>query len=349
MTLFPSLKGVPLKRIVRHLYREVVDDAVTDTAAQLSYYFLFALFPFLFFLVTLVAYLPLQGAVESLLERLHYVMPGQALSLVEGHVDSLLNNPRPKLLSLGLLVTLWTASRGVDALRKGLNLAYDVPESRPFWRTQIVAIGMTAAGAILILVAFTAFILGGNLGTALAERLQVGTQFATVWSWLRWPFTATIVMLAVALSYYLLPDVKQKFKYITPGSLTATVLWLLGTWGFTQYVEHFGRFNVTHGSIGGVIVLMVWLYISGLVFLLGGEINAVIEHEAKTGKQKGARGEGEAPLPLEDRPGAMPVGVAKSAVSAERRRRRMRIFGRKRTSPPPPSPPRPPEPDPAGG
>lgn len=325
-----ELKGVSLKKIAKHLYREIVDDAVTDTAAQLSYYFLFALFPFLFVLMTLIAYLPLEGAAESLIERLGAFMPKDALSVVNAHFDTLLNNPKPNLLSLGLLVTMWTASRGVDALRKGLNLAYDVPESRKVWHTQGLAIGMTIAGAVLIILAFVAFMLGGNAGMWLAQKAQVGTEFAQLWAWLRWPFTALIVMLAAALCYYFLPDVKQKFRYVTPGSITATVLWLLTTWGFTIYVEHFGRFNVTYGSIGGVIVLMLWLYLSGLVFLLGGEVNAVVEHESAEGKAKGARTEDEAPLPEDERPGAAPPGVAKTAISAKRQRTKLRWLKRLR-------------------
>lgn len=328
--LFPEMRGLSLKKLARDLYRALADDAVTDTAAQLSYYFLFALFPFLFFLVTLVAYLPIHGAVGSVMDRLQYVMPPEALEVVRGHLHALVNNQRPKLLSIGLAVTMWTASRGVDALRKGLNLAYDVPESRPFWRTQASAIAMTVAGALLVIVAFGGFVAGGSAGEWLADKVHVGRQFATAWSWLRWPFTALVVMLAAALCYFFLPDVKQRFRYITPGSVTATGLWLFSTWAFTQYVEHFGRFEVTYGSIGGVIVLMLWLYISGLVFLVGGEVNAVVEHESKEGKAKGARAEGEAPLPLEDRPGAAPPGAAKLASSAERmhKRRRWQIWRR---------------------
>jgi membrane protein len=309
--LFPELRGLSAKSILRHLYREVADDAITDTAAQLSYFFLFALFPFLFFLVTLTAYLPVHGAVEALMERLQVVMPAEALAVVQAHLQTLLHDPRPNLVTLGLGVTLWTASRGVDALRKGLNLAYDVPESRPFWRTQLLAIGMTVAGAVLIVVAFAGFVLGGNAGEALAARIGIHEQFALLWSWLRWPFTAMAVMLAAALSYYALPDVEQKFRYITSGSVTATVMWLATTWGFTAYVEHFGNFNVTYGSIGGVVVLLLWLYLTGLVFLFGGELNAVIDHESREGKRRGARVEGQAPVPIEERPSSAPPGVAR--------------------------------------
>jgi membrane protein len=342
---FPRLRGVSPKLILRRLYRAIADDALTDTAAQLSYYFLFALFPFLFFLATLTAYLPVHGAVDALIERLQYVMPVEALTVVQGHLEALLHNPRPKLLTVGLAVTVWTASRSVDALRKGLNLAYDVPESRPFWWTQLLAIGMTIAGAVLILLAFAGFVLGGKVGEMLAARAGISEQFAIVWSWLRWPFTAMVVMFAAALSYYALPDVRQKFRYITPGSLTATVLWLATTWGFTRYVELFGTFDATYGSIGGVVVLLLWLYLTGLVFLLGGEVNAVIEHHSEEGKVRGARAEGEAPLPIEERPSAAPAGVAKQRKIHERLRERLRWRRRRPRHVPPPAGEKEPPPD----
>lgn len=319
MRLF-RLKYLTWREFGRRFVKEFQEDTVTDCAAQLSYYFLFSLFPLLFFLVTLAAYLPFaQGAAEAMLERIAPLVPGEAMALVDQHLRSLVNQPQPKLLTVGLAVALWSASRGVDALRKALNLAYDVTESRPFWKTQAVAMLMTVVGTLLIPVSFTVFLLGGRLGGWIAGKLQLVDVFHAVWSWLRWPFTASLVMLMLALCYYVLPDVKQRFRYITPGSVLGTALWLASTWGFTQYVEHFGKYNVTYGSIGGVVVLMIWLYLTGLIFILGGELNAILEHasrDART-KAKGAREAGEPP-PLE--PPIKTPGAAKSASSARKTR-----------------------------
>ncbi|HZI11193.1 MAG TPA: YihY/virulence factor BrkB family protein [Myxococcus sp.] len=314
----PRLKYLTWREFGRRFVKEFQEDTVTDVAAQLSYYFLFSLFPLLVVLVTLVAYMPFApGAVEAMLDRIRPLVPGDALGLVTGHLESLVGETRPKLLTVGLLIALWTASRGVDALRKALNLAYDVPESRPLWKTQALAMVMTLVGTLLIPLSFAIFLMGGRVGAWVAGKLQLVDAFHLVWSWLRWPFTAALVMLVLALCYYLLPDVKQRFKYITPGSLMATVLWLLSTWGFTQYVEHFGKYNVTYGSIGGVVVLMLWLYLSGLVFILGGEVNAILEHASAEGKAKGARDFDQA-APLE--PPLKTAGAAKSASSAQKTR-----------------------------
>jgi hypothetical protein len=143
---------------------------------------------------------------------------------------------------------------------------------------------MTIGGAVLVLVAIAALTAGGRAGFWLADRIGLEHQYVFVWSWLRWPVTALVIMLCAALAYYVLPDVKQKFKFITPGSVLGTLVWLLGTWGFSVYAAHFGSYNVTYGSIGGVIVLLTWFYISGFIFLMGGEMNAIIEHASPEGK-----------------------------------------------------------------
>jgi len=201
---------------------------------------------------------------------------------------------------------------------------------------------MTVVGTLLIPVSFAVFLLGGKAGEWLAARLHIESFFYLLWSWLRWPFTAALVMLVLALCYYVLPDVKQRFKYITPGSMLGTVLWMGCTWGFTQYVEHFGNYNVMYGSIGGVVVLMLWLYITGLIFIVGGELNAILEHASRDvdSKAKGARAPGEAP-PLE--PPLKTPGAAKSASSARKTARSFWRWRRRvaRGQPPEPTGPEP--------
>jgi membrane protein len=303
----------------KRLYREYENDAVADSAAALGYYFVFALFPFMFFLTTLAAYIPyVRRSVDTLLARGHEILPPQAMALIDEHLRDLVAKPRPRLLTVGLLVTLYSASRGVDAVRKALNLAYDVKESRPFWKTEALAFGMTIGGALLTLVAVGLLAAGGIAGFWLAERLGIASEYVFVWSWLRWPVTAVVIMSLAAVAYYLLPDVEQEFKFITPGSVLGTVSWLVATWGFTQYAGHFGTYNITYGSIGGVIVMLTWFYISGFIFLMGGEINAIIESVSPEGKDSGARAPGEPPPPPDERPSHVPVGAAKAASAAER-------------------------------
>lgn len=334
--VIPGIRGMSLGQFGKAIYRHYDDHAILDKAAQLSYYFIFALFPLLFFLMTLTAYLPLVGnSVQTLFGQISNLMPSSASEVLKNHLDDLVHRPRPRLLTLGLLVAIWSASRGVDAIRTALNLAYDVKESRPFWKTQGLALVMTVAGALLVLLAVAMIALGGKLGFWLADKGHLGAQFQWVWSYMRWPSTAIVIMFALALTYYLLPDVKQEFKFITPGTVIGTLLWLLATWGFTVYVSHFGNYNVTYGSLGGVVVLLTWLYITGFIYIVGGEINAIIEHASAEGKEKGARRAGEAPPPQEERPSAAPPGAVKGASSARRSRFGLfHLFGRHRADKP---------------
>lgn len=304
---------------LKRVYQEYENHGVADSASVLSYYFVFALFPFLFFLATLAAYIPhVQSSLEPLLARARAFLPSQAMSLVETHVQGLVARPRPRLLTLGFIAAIYSASRGVDGVRKALNRAYDVKESRSFWKTEGLAFGMTVGGGLLVLVGIALLVVGGDAGFWLARHLHIGDAFVLVVRWIRWPVTALAITLGAALCYYVLPDVKQEFKFITPGSVIGTLVWFLASWGFSVYVAHFDSYNVTYGSIGGVIVLMTWFYITGFILLMGGEMNALIEASASTGKQRGARVPGETPPPPDERPSAMPAGAVDTASAAKR-------------------------------
>jgi membrane protein len=266
-----------IRELGKRLYRAYDDHRVASSAAALSYYFLFSLFPFLFFLATLTAYIPgVRESAETLLDRARAVVPPAAMSIVDGHVRGLVSTTRPHFLTLGLLVTVYSASRGVDAVRQALNLAYGVRESRSFWRTQLLAFGMTIGGALLVLVGITVLVLGGDVGLWLARHLHVAEVYVVALRWLRWPVTALAVISCAALVYTLLPDVKQQFRLLTPGSVVGTLVWFLAVLGFGAYVSHFGKYNATYGAIGGVIVLMTWFYITAFVLLMGGELNVVL-------------------------------------------------------------------------
>ena len=274
-----SSKSVPsTKLFLKQVYDRYTRDSVADAAGALSYYFVFALFPFLFLLTTLTAYVPyFRTSADTLLSRARDILPPQAMQLVSAHVEGLVTRPRPRFLAISLLLALYSASRGVDAVRAALNRAYAVTESRAWWKTEALALGMTAGGTLLVLGAVAGMAAGGSAGFWLARQLGVATPYVFVWRWLRWPVTAGAIALCAALGYHLLPDVHRKFKLLTPGSLLGTLAWFLATWGFAEYAGHIASYNITYGAIGGVIVLMAWFYLTGFIFLLGGEINVIFE------------------------------------------------------------------------
>ncbi len=307
--------------LFKRLYQKYEDNEVGDSAAAISYYFIFSLFPFLFFLATLIAYIPsARGSTDTLLARARAILPSEAMGIVEMHLRGLMGRPRPHLLTLGLAAAVYSASCGVDALRKGLNLAYDVKESRPLWKTELLAFGITVGGGLLVLVGIALLVAGGSAGLWAARYLHIADEYVIVLRWIRWPIAAILMALGAALSYYLLPDVEQKFKFITPGSAIGTLVWFLASLGFGTYVSHVGSYNFTYGSIGGVIVLLTWFFITGFILLMGGEMNAIVEQAVSGGKESGARTPDQAPPPPAERPSAVPPGATKSAGVAERSR-----------------------------
>jgi membrane protein len=280
-------RTIRLAELGKRLYRKYSIDAVADSAAALSYYFFFSLFPFLLFIVALIAYLPLRTPIEEFVSRVRPMVPAQAMSLVEAQLRDLITRERPQVLTLGLLGSFWSASRGVDALRRALNLAHGVEESRSTWKTELACWGMTFSGALLLLVAASALIAGGGLGLSIAGKLGIRSGFLSTMRWLRWPVLGLTFMTATGLAYRFLPDTKQRFRFVAPGAALGGLLWVLMTWVFGKYVAAFGSYHLTYGTLGGLMILLTWLYLSGFVTLAAGELNAGLAHPATAKRRDG--------------------------------------------------------------
>ena len=279
-----NLGGLSMKELGRRVIHEIQQDDCLGRAAQLAYYFLFALFPFFLVLTTLLGYLPVPNLMDRLLETLAEMLPGEALQLVQDRVRELVTNRRGGLLSLGLLAALWTSSSAVTAITDSLNRSYDVEEGRPFWKVRLMAILLTIGLSVFIIVSLILLTFGPQIGGWIADKVGLGSVFKLAWNILRWPVIVGLIIVAMALIYYMAPDVEQEWQWITPGSVVAVIGWLLASLGFSFYVNNFGSYNATYGSIGAVIVLLTWMYVSGFFILVGGEINAEIEHAAARGK-----------------------------------------------------------------
>jgi membrane protein len=284
-----NLGGLGAKELVRRVMHEIQNDDCLGRAAQLAYYFLFALFPFFLFLTTLLGYLPIPDLLDRIMEVLAQLLPGDALRLVQEHLHQLVTGERGGLLSFGLLAALWTSSSALTAIIDSLNRAYDVDEGRPFWKVRLIAIGLTVGLSVFMVVALVLLTFGPALGRWVADLVGLGEVFAWSWNLVRWPVIVGLLIMAMALLYYEAPDVEQEWQWITPGSAVAVIGWLLTSLGFAFYVNHFGSYNATYGSIGAVIVLLTWMYLSGLFILIGGELNAEIEHASQDGKEPGEK------------------------------------------------------------
>jgi membrane protein len=272
---------------------EVLADNCLGLAAQLAYYFFLALFPALLFVVALASFLPIAGLMDAITAALARVAPQEVIDLVQGQLILIAKTQNGGLLTLGFLGTLWSTSSGLSAVIDTLNQAYDVQDSRPFWKTKLIAVVLTLVLAVFIVVSFAMVMIGPTLGAKAAGWLHLGPVFVWTWTALHWPLVFALVTLAIAVIYYYAPDVEQEWIWITPGSVLATLLWIGISLGFRYYVTHFGAFNATYGAIGGVIVALLWFYVSALAVLVGAELNAEIEHASPWAKAPGEKRPGE--------------------------------------------------------
>ncbi len=279
-------RGISSFELLKRTFKEFSNDDMTTYASALAYRGIFSLFPFLLFLIAMLGMLDLQNFFTWLREQVSLVLPPDALDLVNPVIDQM-QEQKSGLLSVGILVALWSASVGIRSLMNAMNKAYDVKEGRPTWKLMLLAVGYTIGLAFILLAAAGLMVTGPQVMEWLAAQVGLKEIVVILWTWLRWPVIVILMMLVLALLYYVMPDVEQEFRFITPGSVLAVVVWIAASVGFGIYVQNFGNYDATYGSIGAVIVLLLYFYISAAVLLFGAEMNAVIEHASVEGKDEG--------------------------------------------------------------
>jgi membrane protein len=302
MAYFWETGGLGWKELLRRVWREARQDILFNRAAAMAFYFLFSLFPLLLFLTALLGIFSQRGTElrDDMLSYLSRVAPVSASALIYETVDEIGKASSGGKLSFGFLLALWTASSGVVAIIEALNAAYDVKESRPWWKERLLAIGLMLAIAVLVVTALLLVLYGGDIAEALAASLGFGAVFTVAWKILQWPIVLAFVLAAFILVYYFGPNVHcQKLRWIVPGAAVSLSVWLLVSFGFRIYLRYFNTFSATYGSLGAVIILMAWFYLTSLAILIGGEINTEIEHAAAEA------GSPEAKKPGEKSPGAL--------------------------------------------
>ncbi len=275
-------KGMGWMEFFKALKNEWKRDDVGDVAGALTFRAVLALFPFLLFLVSLAGVIIDPHQAQTLIQELGKVAPKEVTAILGERIQALANSNPVGLLTVGGVGAIWAASGGVVALMDALNTAYGVEEKRPFWKLRGIALLTTLGGAVIAIAAALAVL----VIPAIADKLG---PLGTVLTWLRLPIAGVVMMGLWAVLYYVLPDVKQKFTFITPGSVVGVIIWVVASWGFSKYVANFGSYDVNYGAIGGVIVMLLWMWISAQVILLGAEINAILEHRSPEGKAPGQK------------------------------------------------------------
>jgi membrane protein len=276
------LAGMTLKGFISRTWRDMNRDNVYGASAQLAYYFLLALFPMLICLTSLVGFLP--GVQESIFNGLSRVFPPQAMKIVNETMRDIVINRSGKLLSFGILGTIWAASGGVEALMGTLNLAYHVKEGRSFWKVRLIAIGLTVMLSLLIIGGTVLIMFADKFSVWLTALLGLGKSFTLFWGVAEYLVGLVLLLTGIEVIYYFAPNIKLRWRFVTPGGLFALMALMISSHLFSLYLRYAPSYSATYGSLGAVIVLMVWLYLMGMVLLVGGEINSVIREA--TGKPK---------------------------------------------------------------
>ncbi len=267
------------KGFIQDLMLRIQRVEISALGAQLAYFFLLSFFPLLIFLVTLLPYLNLETTqVYSFLVNL---MPDEVYRLIESTLNEVLTNRNSSLLSIGVLGTIWSASKGINALLRALNKAYDT-ENRVSFIDRGLSLVFTLALVIVIAVALLLPVFGQQIGHFLFSIVSIEDEFESLWRNFRWSMPPLLIFVVLMAIYWLVPNTTPRLKLmgVLPGAMFSTLAWLLVTYGFSFYISNFGNYSATYGSIGGVIILMLWLYFTGMILIFGGVLNATMQKRA---------------------------------------------------------------------
>ena len=275
--------------LLKRTVKETMADKALGLAAQLAYYFFLSLFPALLVLLAFASLFVSGDLVSRLVSMASGTVPPEVITLIRDQLVSISQGDQGGIVTFGVAAAIWSSSAAMVAIIDSLNTAYDVEEGRPWWKQRLIAIALTVGGAAFVLLSFALVVAGPELAQYVSAQAGLGPAFEWTWKIVQWPLVFVLISGALAVVYYYAPDVEQDFVFLTPGSILATGLWLLGSVAFRIYVVNFGSYNETYGAIGGVIVLLLWLYLSGLVIIVGAEMNAEIEHASPYGKDKGEK------------------------------------------------------------
>jgi len=269
--------------VAKRLWKEIGEDDLSGAAAEMAYRFFLAVFPFFIFIAAaggfLTSLVGLEDPTTKIMDAIGRSMPPDSASVLQRELTNVITNRSPTLISIGILGTVWASSSGISTLMKGMNHALDLKETRPIWKRYLISLGLTAFGGIAIIGAFTILVAGQVAGTEIARQVGLEGPTAALFSLLRWPATALMLLIGVDLIYWVAPNVQLPFKWITPGAMFFVVGWLLATFGFGLYVSNLGTYGATYGTLGSVVVLLIWFYLTAFILLAGVELNAVLVQE----------------------------------------------------------------------
>jgi len=273
-----------LQEALRRTYVDVIRNHTLQMAAALAYYFVLSFFPALILLSAIIAYLPVHDLLNPDSSLMLRLLPIESMGLVRRILADVVSPNRRALLSFGILGTLWATSGGFAAAITALNIAYEVKDHRPYWKTRSRAIGLAAVLGAMMLTSLSVMVVGPRFGEWLAGRVHVSPQWVLLWPYIHWTIAVGFVILATEALYFFGPNVKQRFLATLPGAVLAVTFWIGFSYLLGTYFRHFGKFNKTYGTLGAAIALMIWFYWTGFALLVGAELNAELAKVSSEGK-----------------------------------------------------------------
>jgi membrane protein len=243
--------------------------------------------------ISIASFFPIDNLIGQIITTLGRFVPPDVLSIIQDQIAKISQSNQGGILTFAFLLTLWSSSGAMVSIISTLNAAYDITEGRPLWKVRLTALALTVGMALFIVISMALVLVGPTVAEHLATTLHLGEAFKWTWWVLQWPVVFVLVASAIGLVYYFAPDAVQDWVWITPGSIVATLLWVIASLGLKLYIQFFGNYNETYGTLGGFIVLLTWFYVSGLAILIGAEANAEIEHASPYGKKTGEKVPGE--------------------------------------------------------
>ncbi len=260
---------------VLDLYRRIIRHDSLGYSAQLAYFFLLSLFPLLITMFSLLPYLPLKT--EDIMYFISDFAPGETITFIDSTLDTLLEKHNGGILSFGIIATLWAASNGMNAIIRAMNLAYEIDDDRPFFIVRGLSVLLTIVMIAVFIIALLLPVFGKHIGIYISSKFGYTDQFIDTWNTIRFSLSSVILFIVFSAVYFLTPNRKMKCATVIPGAVFSTIGWILASLGFSFYVNNFGNYTFMYGSLGVIIVLMIWFYITGAVLIIGGEINGLNE------------------------------------------------------------------------
>lgn len=270
-----ALDRINLKKSIdfgQMLFKRTMEHDVSGMAAQLAFFFLLSVFPLLIFLSTLVPFFPITE--DYIITYLSEYVPEESMLVISSQLDRIMTSSGT-LLSVGIIGTLWTASNALNGITKAFNVAYDIVDTRKFFFTRLLSMVLTIGMIFVFILALLLPVFGKQIGIYIFSYIGVSEAFLDIWDTIRWVLSTLVLFLMFLILYRVFPSMKLKRRMVLPGALFATAGWNIGSFGFSYYVNNFGNYSNTYGSLGGIIVLMLWFYMLAFVIILGGEINAI--------------------------------------------------------------------------